>query len=71
MAFVYHLCADDFRGTNLLSLDTMRAAHPHAYERERIKWAGREAVLRWQVPHLGVAWNDTVNLAALDPVHLI
>ena len=32
---------------------------------------GRESVLQWQVPHLGVAWGDTVNLAALDPVHLI
>ena len=30
-----------------------------------------EPVLQWQVPHLGVAWGDTVNLAALDPAHLI
>lgn len=71
MSFVYHLCADDFRGTSLLPLNALRTAHPDVYERERAKWAGRESVLQWQVPHLGVAWGDTVNLAALDPVHLI
>ncbi len=69
--FVYHLCADDFRGTSLFPLNALRVAHPDVYDRECIKWAGRESVLQWQVPHLGVAWGDTVNLAALDPVHLI
>lgn len=69
--FVYHLCADDFRGTSLLPLNSLRAAHPDVYDREYVKWAGRESVLQWRVPHLGVAWGDTVNLSALDPVHLI
>jgi hypothetical protein len=69
--FVYHLCSDDFRGTSLLPLNALGAAHPDVCDRERAKWAGRESVLQWQVPHLGVAWGDTVNLAALDPVHLI
>ena len=69
--FVYHLCADDFRGTSLFPLNALRVAHPDVYDRECTKWAGRESVLQWQVPHLGVAWGDTVNLAALDPVHLI
>ena len=71
MPFVYHLCADDFRGTSLFPLNALRVAYPDVYDRECAKWAGRESVLQWQVPHLGVAWGDTVNLAALDPVHLI
>lgn len=71
MAFVYHLCANDFRGTHLLSLNDLRDAHPDVYDRERPKWDGRESVLEWEVPHLGVPWGDTVNLAALDPVHLV
>ena len=71
MPFVYHLCADDFRGTTLFPLNALRVAYPDVYDRECAKWAGRESVLQWQVPHLGVAWGDTVNLAALDPVHLI
>jgi hypothetical protein len=69
--FVYHLCADDFRGTSLLPLNALRVAYPDVYERECTKWVGRESVLHWQVPHLGVAWGDTVNLAALDPVNLV
>jgi hypothetical protein len=71
VAFVYHLCADDFRGTHLLPLNALRLAHPDVYARERPKWEGRESVLKWEVPHLGVPWGDTVNLAALDPVHLV
>jgi len=71
VAFLYHLCAEDFRGTQLLPLDTLRQQHPDVYERERPKWAGRESVLDWQVPHLGVPWRQTVNLSALDPVHLV
>jgi len=71
VAFVYHLCADDFRGTRLLPLNDLRGAYPEVYDRERAKWDGRESVLEWEVPHLGVPWGDTVNLAALDPVHLV
>ena len=71
MRFVYHLCAEDFRGTALLPLNALRAAHPDVYDREVVKWAGRESVLDWRVPHLGVAWGDTVNLAALDPAQLV
>jgi hypothetical protein len=64
VAFVYHLCSDDFRVQSLLPLNTLRTEHPEVYGRERVKWAGRESVLSWQVPHLGVPWGDTVNLAA-------
>jgi hypothetical protein len=71
VTFVYHLCAADFRGTHLLPLNDLRDAHPDVYERERPKWDGRESVLEWEVPHLGVPWGDTVNLAALDPVLLV
>ena len=71
MAYVYHLCANDFRGTSLLPLNALRAAHPDVYHREVVKWEGRESVLDWRIPHLGVAWADTVNLAALHPIHLI
>ena len=71
MPFVYHLVADDFRGSSLLPLNALRTALPDVYERESTKWAGRESVLKWRVPHLGVPWGDTVNLAALDPARLV
>lgn len=71
MASVYHLCAEDFRGTQLLPLNALRDTYPEVYRRERPKWEGRESVLDWRVPHLGAPWGDTVNFAAIDPTHLV
>lgn len=71
MSYLYHLVADDFRGDKLLPLHTLATAYPDVYEREVQKWDGRESVLNYGVPHLGVRWGDTVNLAALDPSRLV
>jgi len=71
VAFVYHLCAPDFRGDTLYPLDRLREALPEIYERERPKYDGRESVLRFVIPRLGVTWGATVNLSALDPSHLV
>ena len=71
MPFVYHLCSEDFRGSTLYPLNLLASVYPEIFERERPKYHGRESVLEWQVPHLGVPWGDTVNLSALDPVHLV
>lgn len=71
VAFLYHLCARDLRGTVLYPLNGLRDAHPDVYERERRKFTGRERVLEYVVPHLGVPWGDTVNLSALDPRALV
>jgi len=68
---MYHLCAEDFRGTYLLPLNALRVTYPDVYERERLKWGGRESVLDWPVPHLDSPWGDTVNLSALDPARLV
>lgn len=70
MPFVYHLCPVDMHGHTLLPLNGLRAERPDLYDRERPKWDGRESVLTWRVPHLGVPWADTVNLSALDPALL-
>jgi len=67
MLFVYHLCPVDMHGHTLLSLNGLKAERPDLYDRERPKWDGRESVLTWRVPHLGVPWADTDNLSALDP----
>lgn len=67
VAFVYHLCSREMRGTTLLPLNGLRDRYPDVYARERKKWDGRESVLDWVVPGLGVPWADTVNLSGLDP----
>lgn len=71
MQSLYHLCADDFRGDELLPLNLLASRFPDVYEREVLKWTGRESVIGFEVPHLGVTWGDTVNLAALDPALLV
>jgi len=71
MANVYHMCAPDFRGTTLYPLNDLKKVFPDLYEHERLKFAGREAVLEYVIPGLGVAWADTVNLSALDPRLLV
>jgi hypothetical protein len=71
MPYLYHMCADDFRGDDLLPLNVLATRFPDVYDREMSKWTGRESVIRFEVPHLGVTWGDTVNLAALDPSRLV
>jgi hypothetical protein len=71
MPYVYHMCADDFRGDELLPLNLLATRFADIHDREMRKWSGRESVIRFVVPHLGVTWGDTVNLAALDPAHLV
>ena len=71
MPYVYHMCADDFRGDELLPLALLATRFPDVHHREMRKWTGRESVIRFPVPHLGVTWGETVNLAALDPARLV
>lgn len=71
MPFVYHLCSSDMRGTTLYPLNDLRIHYPDVYDRERAKYDGRESVLDFEVPHLGVTWANTVNLSALDPRLLV
>ncbi len=71
MPFCYHLCSQDFRGTTLYPLNDLQKVYPDLYEREKAKFVGRQAVLDFIVPGLGVVWADTVNLSALDPRLLV
>ena len=71
MPYVFHLCAQDFRGSTLYPVNGLRTIYPDLYEREKAKYVGRESVLSWMVPGLGAVWGDTVNLSALDPRLLV
>ena len=70
-ACLYHLCAPDFRGDVLYPLNGLRSVYPDLYERERVKYEGREGVLRYVVPGLNVTWTETVNLSAMHPKRLV
>jgi hypothetical protein len=68
---LYHMCAPDFRGELIYPLNGLKPVYPDLYEREQVKYEGREGVLRYVVPGLGVTWTETVNLSALHPRHLL
>ena len=70
-AYLYHMCAPDFRGDRLYPLAGLQAVYPDLYERELVKYAGRDPVLRFVVPGLNVTWGQTVNLSALNPARLL
>ena len=70
-ACLYHMCSPDFRGEVLYSLSGLRSVYPDLYERERVKYEGREGVLGYVVPGLDVTWTATVNLSALHPKYLV
>jgi hypothetical protein len=69
--FVYHQLASDFRGTVLYPLNHLATVYPDIYAREAPKYAGREGVMSYRVPHLDAPWADTVNLSTLDPRLLV
>jgi len=71
MRYVYHLCAEDFRGEVLYPLDHLRSVFPDVHQREREKYLGRDSVLSFVVPGLNVTWGATVNLSALNPSLLV
>ena len=70
MAFAYHARPASMRGETLYPLNRLRDAHPELYERERRKYAGREALLELRIPVLDVLWNDALNLSAIHPGRL-
>jgi hypothetical protein len=70
MPFLYHSRPPDMQGETLYPLNTLRETYPELYERERSKYIGREAVLKFRIPGLGVLWNDTLHLSPVHPFHL-
>lgn len=69
--FVYHQLAVDFRGSVLYPLNHLATVYPDIHAREAPKYAGREGVLSYRVPHLDAPWADTVNLSTVDPRLLV
>lgn len=58
------------RGETLYPLNELRLRYPDAYESERRKYVGREALLGMQIPLLALRWNDALHLAPIHPSRL-
>jgi hypothetical protein len=70
MAFVYHGVPRDMVGDVIYPLNRLRQVDERLYEVQAGKYAGRETVLDFCIPGLGVKFNDAVHCAALHPHHL-
>jgi hypothetical protein len=70
MAFVYHRVPGDMVGGVVYPLNQLAAIAPETYEFQKSKYAGRETVMDFRIPHLGLLFNDTVHCAPLHPYHL-
>jgi hypothetical protein len=70
MRVVYHDVPKAMAGHVLYPLSQLQAVAPAAYEFQRSKYAGRESVLSYRIPRLGVLFNDTVHCAAVNPARL-
>jgi hypothetical protein len=70
MTFVYHGVPSEMVGSVLYPLNQLAAIAPEAYELQRTKYFGREAVLDARISADGLRFNDTVHCAPLHPYHL-
>lgn len=70
MTFVYHGAPREMVGEVLYSLDQLADVHPDLHARQRQKYAGREAVSEFQVPHLDRGFTDTVHCGPIHPYRL-
>ena len=70
MPVVYHGMPRDMSGSVLYPLNQLQAFVPDRYAFQKAKYAGREAVLDYRIPGLGLLFNDTVHCSALHPYHL-
>lgn len=70
MECLYHAVPLDMAGTVLVPLNELATISSEAFERQRSKYADREAVLDARINTSGLRFNDTVHCAPLHPHHL-
>ena len=64
---VYHAVPPSMTGHVLFPLNQLRLKLPELYDRQVAKYAGREQVLQFRIPGLGVLWNDALHCAPIHP----
>jgi hypothetical protein len=70
MSVVYHGVPRDMVGDVIYPLNELSSIQPRLYEEQRSKYAGRESVLDFRIPGLGLLFNDAVHCGSVHPYHL-
>jgi hypothetical protein len=67
VAFVYHGFPGEMVGEMLYPLNQLGQVSPDAYQLQKSKYRGREAVLDARITQAGLLFNDTLHCAPLHP----
>lgn len=67
MAYLYHMVPEGMRGNVLYPLNRLKEIYPETYEKQAVKYAGRDHVMRQSIPRLDCLWNDALHLTAVHP----
>ena len=67
---VYHGVPRNMVGSVLYPLNQLQTLAPEQFAFQKSKYAGRDAVLDYRIPGLGLLFNDTVHCAALHSYYL-
>lgn len=70
MTFIYHAVPQEMVGKVLYPLHQLAEIAPGPYDRQRAKYAGREAVMEAPITSSGLRFNDTVHCAPIHPYRL-
>ncbi|MFZ1626334.1 MAG: hypothetical protein WAT81_00835 [Candidatus Moraniibacteriota bacterium] len=67
MYYLYHKVPKNLTGDTLYPLNQLQTLLPHVFEKEKVKYRGRETLLRVHIPFLNCLWNDVLHLTAVSP----
>jgi len=68
MQYFYHHVPEDFKGTTLLPLNVLKFKYPEIYQKESLKYDGREHITQQRIPLLDNSlWNDVIFMTAVHP----
>ena len=67
LSVVWHGVPKGMVGDTVVPLGQLRLLDPDLYETQKAKYAGREAVLDYQIPLLSCGFLDTVHCSSVHP----
>ncbi len=70
MEYLYHQVPKNMSGTILYPLNILKEKLPEIYNGQVKKYAGREILLKTEVPILNCLWNDVLHFTAVSPNEL-
>src|SRR4051812_37580591 len=65
--YIYHKIPKDMHGNVLFPLNVLKEIHPDLFQKEALKYVGREYIMEQKIPFLNCLWNDVLHFSAVNP----